>query len=50
MVIIIIIQTIKINSDNDLPLEMHNVVRLINLVFNKSHDQYFYKTMFVSIR
>ena len=36
----------KIDSDNNFPitsLGMHNYVILIKSVFNKSHNQYYYK-------
>ena len=39
---------IKIGSDDDLPLEktltMHNDVILVDSVFHKNHNQYYYKT------
>ena len=45
MLIFIIIA--KIDSDDDLPLEktltMHNDVMVIKSVFNKNHNQYYYK-------
>ena len=38
---------IKINSDDDLPLEkmltMHNVVRPLKSIFNENRSQYYYK-------
>ena len=40
---------IKINSDDDLPLEkalnMHNVVILIKSFFKKNHNHYYYQVL-----